>query len=330
LGSGGGFVDGGILLVGGGMGGELEGRGEGLGGRGGEALGQEGEGGRIGVEEAGKEGFGSVDCLAGVDALVAGGGRFGAGAGEIGAGAEFGVDQRLDGTLEDFGAADTGFGLGKSLLGGEHGEEAVGDEGGEIVAGTDEGGGGVALSGAGNVYVGLAETKVERLPGDEEADGAAPDVAGAVLLQGGTGDGGKPLGNEEPEDVVAGGAVELGDGVDAGEVGGAGKAEAGGSFVNLRLGHLDGAITVNRLANGVGEAEFEGLGGGGAGGDETEGGEGGKEGVPPEGRGKGLSPKGRRRGKGRGKGLSPKGRRAGGWEEHRRIPAVKDQATVKL
>jgi hypothetical protein len=151
LGSGGGFVDGGILLVGGGMGGELEGGGEGLGGRGGEALGQESEGGGIGVEEAGEESFGGVDCLAGVDALVAGGGGFSAGAGEIGAGAEFGVDQRLDGTLEDFGAADTGFGLGESLLGGKHGEIAVGDEGGEIVTGADEGGGSVALSGAGNV-----------------------------------------------------------------------------------------------------------------------------------------------------------------------------------
>jgi hypothetical protein len=161
----------------------------------------------------------------------------------------------------------------------------------------------------------VAETKIERLPSDEEADGTAPDVAGAVLLQGGTGDGGEPLGNEKPEDVVAGGAVELGDGVDAGEVGGAGKAEAGGSFVKLRLGHLDGAITVNRLANGVGEAELEGLGGGGEGGDEAEGGEGGKEAVSS---------------KGRGKGLSPKGRQAGGWEEHRQIPGVKDQATVKL
>ena len=91
----------------------------------------------------------------------------------------------------------------------------------------------------------LPQAEIERLPGDQCADGAAPGGAEIVRAEHRSGDGrDHALRKQHAEDVIAGGAIDLRERVDARQVGGARELDAGGGGVDLLLRHADRRIVL--------------------------------------------------------------------------------------
>ncbi len=118
--------------------------------------------------------------------------------------------------------------------------------------------------GRGEIDIGAAAAEIERLPTHHRTQRAAPYSAGIVGADHRTGDGGDHrLGQEQAEDVIAGGAVDLGERVHLGQVGGARQRDSSGGSGDLFLGDADGGIPVDRAAHGLGQGERLGRCGGG-------------------------------------------------------------------
>ena len=98
-------------------------------------------------------------------------------AGGIGAGPELGVDERGDGSLDGFGAGDAGLRGADGFLGGGQGQEGIGGGDGYFILRPVEGCCGLLPGCFRGGDVGAAQAKIERLPGDQGADGAAPGGA---------------------------------------------------------------------------------------------------------------------------------------------------------
>ena len=87
---------------------------------------------------------------------------------------------------------------------------------------------------------------------------AVPEIVGA---EDGAGHGGDhALRQEESEDVVAGGAIDLGEGVGAGQKGGAREADAGRGGIDLFLGNANGRIVLEGAFDGLGDGQGCGVG----------------------------------------------------------------------
>ena len=93
-----------------------------------------------------------------------------------------------------------------------------------------------ASSALGDGQIGAAKSEVEGLPTDQDAERAAPGGAEIVGAEHGAGDrGDHALRQEQAEDVVAGGAIDLRERVACGQVGGPRQADAGGRGIDLLL-----------------------------------------------------------------------------------------------
>ena len=104
--------------------------------------------------------------------------------------------------------------------------------------------------------IGAAQSEVERLPSDKGAERAAPsgaEIVGAEHRAGDRGD--HALRQQKAEDVVAGGAIDLRERVDAGQVGGAGQLNAGRGGIDLLLRNADGRIVAERALDGLADRQ---------------------------------------------------------------------------
>jgi len=113
------------------------------------------------------------------------------------------------------------------------------------------------LRGGGSRYGGPPQAEIERLPGDQGSDGAAPGGAEVVRADYRTGHGrDRALRQQKPEDVVSGGPVHLRQSVHARQVGGSREAYAGGGGVDLLLRDLNGRVIVERVLNRLHDGEW--------------------------------------------------------------------------
>ena len=124
-----------------------------------------------------------------------------------------------------------------------------------------EAGLGFGLERARHGHVGAAKSEIEGLPTDEHSERAAPRGVEIVGAEHGAGHGGnRALGQEESVDVVPGGAIDLGERVGAGQIGGARQANAGCRGVDLFLGDAHGRIILERALDGLADGQGRGSG----------------------------------------------------------------------
>ncbi len=189
-----------------------------------------------------------------------GGGELGFGTGAIGAGTKLGVDEGGGGADDDLGAVHGGLGGLRGLLRGGQREECVGGGRGDFELGAFADGLGIAALGGRGLDIGAAEPEIEGLPGDQHADGAAPGGAQIVSTEHGSRHGrDDALREQQAEDIVAGGAIGLSQGVDARQIRGAGEGDGGGGGLRLLLGDANGRVVALGGIDGLGQGQGLGV-----------------------------------------------------------------------
>ena len=216
-----------------------------------------GELGRFDSQEARDHGAGHVHGLLGLNQLSARGGEFGLSPRGVRARTQFRTYQRIGGPHDDFRPVHTGLGGARGFLRGNQRQTGVRRGYRYFEPGPLERGFRLGLGSRGGGHGGPPQAEIERLPGDQRSDGAAPGGAQIVRADHRAGHGReRALRQQQPEDVVASGAVDLRQGVHARQVGGSREAYAGRGGVDLFLRDLNGRVIVERVLNRLHDGEW--------------------------------------------------------------------------
>ena len=119
-----------------------------------------------------------------------------------------------------------------------------------------QGGLGFGFERARDGQIGAAKSKVEGLPTDQDSERGAPggaEIVGAEHRAGDRGD--RTLRQEQSEDVVPGGAIDLCERVGMGQVGGPRQANAGCRGIDLLLRNAYGRIVLERALDGLADGQ---------------------------------------------------------------------------
>ena len=172
------------------------------------------------------------------------------------AGTQFGADQRIGGAHDDFRPVHPGLSGAHGLMRRHQREIGVGSGGCDFELCALERGLGLGLRSRGGGHGGPPQSEIERLPGDQRSDGAAPGGAEVVRADHRAGHGReRTLRQQQPEDVVSGGPIHLRQRVHARQVGGSREAYAGRGGVDLLLRDLNGRVIVQRVLNRLHDGE---------------------------------------------------------------------------
>ncbi len=209
---------------------------------------------RISANELGQRRARHVDGLLGLRDLGLRGSQFRLHSRFVGAGAQLRRHQSMNRPEQDLPTLHRCTRGLRGLLRGDHGQEGVGGGHGDVVPGAVHARLGMLAHRRGGRNVGGAQTKIERLPGDQNAQAAVPHRAEIVRWHA-VHAGNDALRKQQPIERIARGAIHLRQAIHARQVSGLRQANSGCGRIHLLLRHADRRIVPQSVFHRLGDAQ---------------------------------------------------------------------------